>query len=89
MASPVLDREWGTQDGVWACNVAALEVFLALQNQWRMQDGFDMPTRFIGLDYTAVRAGLDMADIAIGPGLFASLRQIETGARTELNGDRR
>lgn len=62
---------------------------MAVKNQWRMQDGFDMPTRFIGMDYAAIKSGLDMAYIAIDADLFASLRQIETGARTELNGDRR
>ena len=40
---------------------------------------------WIGLDYTAARAGLDLAGIEMTPGLWAEVRDIESGAIEELN----
>lgn len=41
-----------------------------------------------GLDYTAARAGLELAGIEITPEQWAELRQIEAGAIEELNSER-
>lgn len=40
---------------------------------------------WLGLDYTAARAGLEMAGVEITPDLWAEVRAIETGAIEELN----
>lgn len=41
----------------------------------------------VGLDYAAVRAGLDLAGIEMTPGRWGELRMIELGARRALNGE--
>lgn len=41
---------------------------------------------WVGLDYTAVRAGLELAGQQITPELWAEVQQIETGAVRALNG---
>ena len=43
--------------------------------------------RFIGLDYTAVRAGLELAGIEMTPDLWSEVQLIEAGACKGLNGD--
>ena len=43
----------------------------------------------LGLDYTAVRAGFDLAGVKITPDLWAEVQLIEAGARDAMNGDGR
>jgi len=43
------------------------------------------PLFFCGLDYTAVRAGFDLAGITPSPGLWADVQLIEAGALGALN----
>lgn len=76
-------------DGLWPEHAAAFEAFLAVSTQWRTtQIGGGMaPVRtiYVGLDYAAVRAGLDGFGIAQSPTLWQSLRIIEAAARDALN----
>lgn len=63
--------------------MAAVDAFLAVDSQWRQSP----KGRFLGLDYTAVRAGLDLAGIEVTPDLWSDVQLIEAGARRALNGD--
>lgn len=45
-----------------------------------------MGVTWLGLDYTAVRAGLDLAGHEMTPDLWAEVQEIETGALKSLNG---
>jgi len=75
---------------VWAENWETLEAFLAVSTQWRLAPyGGGMSPAMIywaGLDYTAVRAGLDAAGIAVTRELWNGLRIMEAAARNVLNG---
>lgn len=51
--------------------------------QWRITPG----GKVIGLDYGAVRAGLDLAGITVTPDLWSDVQLIEGGALRGLNGD--
>ncbi|WP_414707756.1 DUF1799 domain-containing protein [Rhodobacter sp. NTK016B] len=68
------------EDGIWAEHVSAFEAFLAVSSQWR-SDG----RRFLGLDYSAVQSGFELAGIDLSTRNWADLRLIEAGARDELN----
>lgn len=63
----------------------AFNAFLAVCRQWRTAAAPDR-TVWLGLDYTAVRAGLDLAGLTITPDLWAEVQEIETGALRALNG---
>ncbi len=81
-----MDQEGG-DDGIWEDNVAALEGFLAVCTQWRylaLADGSVLRT---GLDYTAVRAGFDLAGVAMTPELWTHIQLIEFGAKEASNED--
>jgi hypothetical protein len=75
--------------GLWPENVAVVDAFLAVATQWRTAPigGGMAPVGivYVGLDYAAVRAGLDAAGIIITPELWAGLRVMEDAARTALN----
>ena len=43
---------------------------------------------WLGLDYAAARAGLDLAGIEMTPDLWSEVRAIEAGAIEELNRER-
>lgn len=43
----------------------------------------------IGLDYAGAQAGLALAGITMTPELWSDVTQIELGARTAMNEDRR
>ncbi|RJF70866.1 DUF1799 domain-containing protein [Rhodopseudomonas palustris] len=76
-------------DGVWPENWDTVKAFCAVATQWRVVSvgGGDAPARavFVGLDYTAARAGLDAEAIAVTPALWAGLRVMEAEACTALN----
>ncbi len=61
-----------TDFAVWPENWDAVQAFLAVQTQWAT--GFSGPT---GLDYSRVRAGWELAGIAVTPELFHQLRIME------------
>jgi hypothetical protein len=69
-------------DGLWPDHLPALDAFLAIAGQWRLAPS----GRFLGLDYTAVRAGLDLAGIEVTPDLWSDVQIIEAGALAGLNG---
>lgn len=77
---------------VWPENWDAVMAFLAVSTQWRTAPfgGGMAPMQVIyqGLDYTAVRAGLDGFGIETSPALWRDLRVIEAAARNALNGIR-
>ncbi len=68
---------------MWADHVPAFEAFLVVSGQWRMTG----TGHVLGLDYTAVRAGFDLAGVSVTPDLWAEVQLIEAGARRALNGD--
>ncbi len=85
-------------DGIWPSNVPIMDAFLAVSLQWRVVSrggggaasafgGSFAPVvpMFIGLDYTAVRAGLDAEGIAVTPELWRGLRAMESEAVSVLN----
>ena len=56
-------------DEVWSVNAPALRAFRAVDTQWR-GGGMGPP---LGLDYSGVRAGLELAGIEMTPALWAAL----------------
>jgi hypothetical protein len=66
--------------------VAALEAFLCIATQWRMAGLADGTVHITGLDYTAARAGLELAGVDMTPALWTEVRTIEIGARAAMNG---
>jgi len=74
-------------DGVWPRNAAAVRAFLAVARQWRTVASGMGGARFLGLDYAAAKAGLDLAGIEVGPELWAEVRVIEAAAAAALNGE--
>lgn len=87
-----LTSESGSFAGVWPEHTAIVTAFAVVCTQWRiiaMGGGFE-PSRLVclGLDYTAARAGLDAAGIAVTPALWRGLRIMEdeaTRARNEAD----
>jgi hypothetical protein len=84
--------------GIWAEHIPVIEAFLAVCLQWRvvphsaggaisMAGGIVAPIvpLFIGLDYAAVRAGLDAEGITVTPELWRGLRAMEDAAASALN----
>ena len=76
-------------DGVWPENWDIVMAFLAVSSQWRTASvgGGMSPASlvFVGLDYGAVRAGLEAEQIAITPALWRGLRVMENAATAALN----
>ena len=81
LQEPVTDTE-----GVWPEYAPAMAAFLSVQTQMRFVTGGMGERRALGLDYTAVRAGFDMAGIKITPAVWNQVQLIELGARNALNG---
>lgn len=71
-------------EGLWDVHLPAFTAFLAVCHQWRVVAGQGAPW-FMGLDYTAVRAGFDLAGLTVAPALWDEVRQIEAGAMQVLN----
>lgn len=87
-------------DGLWREHVPVVDAFLAVSSQWRTASagaggmitpagGVIAPNAlvFIGLDYAAVRVGLDAEGIVVTPELWRDLRTIEAAAASALNED--
>lgn len=73
------------QVGIWAQHWPAVSAFCAVSTQWRVVGAGLTRLHTQGLDYTAMRAGLEMAGIEITPKLFGQIREIEIGALEHLN----
>ena len=80
----LLNRAPDEDVGIWPDHVAAVRAFLAVADQWRTAVG---QTRaiYLSLDYTAVRAGFDLAGIALTPAQWGDVQLIEAGAVAALN----
>lgn len=79
----------GSGAGVWPQNIPAVSAFVAVATQWRTalaptENG--LRVLWIGLDYAAVRAGLELARITVTPETWAGLVDVELAARDALNG---
>lgn len=75
-------------DGLWPDHAPAWRAFAAVSGQWRTQALSSLGGAaliWLGLDYAAARAGLDLAGIEITPELWAEVRIIEAAAAEELN----
>lgn len=72
---------------MWRRNWSVALAFFSVSTQWRaIARGLDGTIYWMGLDYAAVRAGLDAADIKITPSLWAGIQIMERAARDALNG---
>lgn len=71
--------------GVWRENWDTVCAFAAVVSQWRAAPLARGGLHFIGLDYTAARAGLDAEEIPVTPTLWRGLREMEAAARDVLN----
>jgi hypothetical protein len=80
----------GQCEGVWPEHALIVQAFLAVSLQWRVASlggGWaPMVPMWIGLDYAAVRVGLDAEGIAVTPELWRGLRVMEAEACEALNG---
>ena len=65
--------------GIWPENWAAWQAFLSVSTQWSVS--MNGPT---GLDYTRVKAGLELAGFAVTPELWQKLRVIESTVLSAL-----
>lgn len=74
-----------TDSGIWDQHLPAFEAFLAVATQWRSASGME-GLKVIGLDYTAVKAGFDLAGIDCPPAVWADVRVIESAAMVAFNG---
>ena len=81
---PALFIRADDETGLWPDHLPALRAFLAVCDQWRVVMG-DKAV-WLGLDYTAVRAGLDLAGLTLTPADWADVQSIEEGARAARNG---
>ena len=76
-------------DGVWSENLDTVMAFLAVASQWRVVSigGGMAPSQpvFLGLDYVAVRTGLDAEGVTVTPELWRGLRVMEEAAAAALN----
>ncbi|MGW1423663.1 DUF1799 domain-containing protein [Bradyrhizobium manausense] len=85
-------------EGLWREHVPVVDAFMAVCRQWRTvsaggggvispMGGAVAPSRplFIGLDYAAVRAGLEAEAIEVTPELWRGLRVMEDAACAALN----
>ncbi|MFN4191813.1 MAG: DUF1799 domain-containing protein [Tabrizicola sp.] len=72
----------GTDDdaeGVWPENEAAVRAFLEVCSQFRMVAHPDGSLQRTGLDYAAVRAGLELAGVEMTRELWEAVRLLEWG----------
>lgn len=72
---------------MWRRNWDIALAFFSVSTQWRaIARGMDGAIYWMGLDYTAVRAGLDAQEITITPRLWSGIQTMERAARDALNG---
>jgi hypothetical protein len=96
LAPRTAEAEFG--GGLWPQHVGIVNAFMAVAMQWRVVSrggggaagpfgGMVAPIVpfFIGLDYSAVRAGLEAEGFIITPELWRCLRVMEDEACTVLN----
>ncbi|PHP17651.1 hypothetical protein CG471_21760 [Sphingobium sp. IP1] len=81
-------REERPKFGVFPENMATVNAFLTVASQWRMTPLALGKVYWQGLDYTAAKAGLDLAQISLTPAQWAGVQLMEDTARAVLNGYR-
>ena len=64
---------------IWADHLPAFEAFLAVCGQWRVC-AVEKRIVAVALDYTAAKAGLELAGMTITPEVWAQVQTIETAA---------
>ncbi|WP_366847302.1 DUF1799 domain-containing protein [Pseudophaeobacter sp.] len=74
-------------EGVWECNLPAVEAFFDAATQFKRIGLADGSTRSLGLDYGGARAAWDLAGVEMNPELFGQVQIIEHGALAEWNGN--
>jgi hypothetical protein len=72
------------EDGIWIQHLETFRAFLAVADQWRCVPRGEQMI-WLGLDYSAVKAGLEMAALALTPEAWADFQLIEVGAKAALN----
>lgn len=70
---------------IWADNQDIVEAFAAVVTQWRVTPIGMAGVHYIGLDYAAARAGLELAGVAVTRTLWEGVRVMEREALTWLN----
>lgn len=86
--SIVLDEGAEEAVGLWEEHLPAWNAWCEISGQWRttaLMSDRGSKVVWIGLDYAAARAGLDLAGISITPECWSDIRLIEAGALKELN----
>ena len=76
------------QQGLWPEHEPAWRAWCAVASQWRtiaLSGNWGAKVIWLGLDYTAVAAGLQMAGLNLTADEWQELRAIEEGAKEELN----
>lgn len=63
-----------------------MNAFCAVFSQWRIVALASGRMYYSGLDYAGARAGLDAAETAVTPQLWAGIRIMEIEAKRVLNG---
>lgn len=71
---------------VWPVNMPIVVAFLSIATQWRAVPLADGRVHYQGLDYTAARAGLEMAGHALSAQQWRGVRSMERAAGDALNG---
>lgn len=69
-------------------NMVIVNAFLTVASQWRIISLATGKAYWQGLDYTAAKAGLDLAQIALTPAQWSGVQLMEEAARAVLNGYR-
>ncbi len=79
------DRDEEELFEIWPENADALELFIALQTQWRVAAGFGVA--YLGLDYAGVEHAMRLRGVkrAERARLFEKIQAMESAALRELN----
>lgn len=73
---------------VWPVNMNVVDLWLVISTQWRTAPLADGRVHWLGLDYSAVRAGLELAGRTIAAIEWAGVQLMEREAAAALNGFR-
>lgn len=71
---------------VWEENWPIVQAFTAISTQWRTAPLGLGGYRYLGLDYTAAQAGLQLAGITVNEDQWKGVRAMERAATRHLNG---
>lgn len=77
-----------TGDGLWEEHLPAWSAWCAVSMQWRTEVLSGLAGArliWLGLDYVAAKAGIELSGVEVTPEIWAEVRVIEEGAVEELN----